>query len=244
MKRLTKPWSRRADARGSWLALDGLWPTRYPEELARPSMPNERQALEKYSAHAAEYDGTETDRVAPMRRAAIAMLDLRRGHTVLDVGCGTGLSFPILEDFVGPEGHVIGIDQSPDMLARARARIARHGWSNVALIEAPAAEAVIPMLADAALFHFTHDIMRTAHAVAHVVAHLKRGGRVVAIGIKWAPWWSLRVNLRVWRLARAYTTTLEGLHAPWSYLAEVIPDLTIEPIADGLAYLATGTKSV
>jgi SAM-dependent methyltransferase len=211
-------------------------------------MPEQRRALQKYASHAGVYETTETDEVAARRRSVINRLNLKRGHTVLDVGCGTGLSFPALGESVGSEGRVIGIDQSPDMLAKARARVAQHGWTNVTLIEAAAADAVIPIEADAALFHYTHDIMRTPRAVANVVGHIRRGGRVVAIGIRWAPWWRVRANLRVWRLARAYTTTLEGLNAPWSHLAKLIPDLTVEPVAfggfdNGMAYLASGTKA-
>jgi SAM-dependent methyltransferase len=138
-------------------------------------MPHQQKALQKYAGHAGDYDRTETDRVAPMRRAVIATLGLKPGHVVLDVGCGTGLSFPLLEESVGPGGRIVGIDQSPDMLLRARARVADRGWQNVTLVEAPAAAAEIPIQADAALFHFTHDIMRTPRAVANVVEHLIAG---------------------------------------------------------------------
>jgi len=205
-------------------------------------MPDDQDARRKYAGHSRDYDRTETDIVAPMRRAAITKLALKPGQTVLDIGCGTGLSFPLLEEAVGPKGLIVGIDQSPEMLSLARGRVAERGWSNVTLIEAPAAEAQIPIHADAALFHFTHDIMRTPRALENVVKHVKPGGRVVAIGIQWAPWWRLRANLRTWRLARAYTTTFEGLGAPWSHLEVLVSDLRAEPLADGSIYLASGTK--
>ncbi len=59
------------------------------------------------------------------RTAGIEALRLRPGDTVLDVGCGTGLSFPLLSAAVGPTGHVIGVDASPQMLAVARRRVPR-----------------------------------------------------------------------------------------------------------------------
>ncbi|MFP7761560.1 class I SAM-dependent methyltransferase [Marisediminicola sp. LYQ85] len=72
------------------------------------------------------------------RVAGIRALAPARGDVVLDLGCGTGLNFSLLVDAVGPEGAVIGLDASPDMLAMARARIDRAGWRNVAVAVADA----------------------------------------------------------------------------------------------------------
>jgi demethylmenaquinone methyltransferase/2-methoxy-6-polyprenyl-1,4-benzoquinol methylase len=60
------------------------------------------------------------------------------GQTVLDLGCGTGLSFPWLRAAVGVSGHIIGVDASQAMLDRAARRARRHGWSNVTLIRGQA----------------------------------------------------------------------------------------------------------
>ena len=65
------------------------------------------------------------------RVLGVAALGLRPGARVLDVGCGTGLNFPLLRDAVGPGGRVVGVDSSSAMLARARARTATAGWGNV-----------------------------------------------------------------------------------------------------------------
>jgi hypothetical protein len=104
------------------------------------------------------------------------------------------------------------------MLKHAELQADRFGWSNVVLIQAPAEEAVIPVEADVALFYATHDIMRTPRALENVVTHLKRGARVLAVGMKWAPWWAVATNLRTWNMARQFCTTLEGLQRPWSHL--------------------------
>src|SRR5262245_55061821 len=56
----------------------------------------------------------------PVRTIALRELDLRLGDAVLDVGCGAGSFFPSLRDAIGPEGRVVGIDNSPGMLRRAR----------------------------------------------------------------------------------------------------------------------------
>ena len=70
------------------------------------------------------------------RVAAIAALDLSPGARVLDVCCGTGLNFPLLQERIGPAGRLVAVDASPRMLARAEERVDRAGWSNVELIEA------------------------------------------------------------------------------------------------------------
>lgn len=56
------------------------------------------------------------------RQLGIPLLRLGPGDTVLDVGCGTGLNFPLLRRAVGASGVIIGVDASPSMLARARRR--------------------------------------------------------------------------------------------------------------------------
>ena len=124
------------------------------------------------------------------------------------------------------------------MLARAQHVIDRGGWSNVLLVNAPAAEAKLPAQADAALFHYTHDIMREPAALTNIIGQLKPGARIVAVGIKWAPWWNLPVNLMVLRRAWRFTTTSDGLGAPWSHLQSATSDLRWEPLLGGGAYMA------
>jgi SAM-dependent methyltransferase len=200
------------------------------QRLARLFTPNRSAALRQYRSRARIYD-FELALFEPVRQRAIDLLGLN---------CGTGLSLTALEGLVGAGGAIVGIEQSPEMLERARARAAENNWRNVMFISASVEEAAIPIAADAALFHFTHDIMRTRNAIANIVSHLKPGARVVAAGLKWAPIRTMPLNLFVWNAALRSTSTLEGLARPWSNLEALIPGLEVEQMLGGTVYVATG----
>jgi SAM-dependent methyltransferase len=209
------------------------------QRLARFFTPNRSTALRQYRQRARIYD-FELALFEPVRQRAIDLLLLHNGDRVLDVGCGTGLSFTALEGMVGPAGSILGIEQSPEMLERARARAAENGWNNIELISASVEEAAIPIAADAGLFHFTHDIMRTPGALRNVCDHLKPGARIVAAGLKWAPVRAMPLNLLVWNAAMRSTSTLEGLARPWSHLEPLVQGLEVEQMLGGTVYVASG----
>jgi ubiquinone/menaquinone biosynthesis C-methylase UbiE len=57
---------------------------------------------------------------------------------VIDIAGGTGLNFPLIEELVGPDGRIVGVDLTDAMLARAQDRIETNGWSNISLVQADA----------------------------------------------------------------------------------------------------------
>lgn len=185
------------------------------------------QALEQYRRRADIYD-FELTAFEPIRERAVERLALQEGQTVLDIGCGTGLSFSRLREAVGERGQVVGVEQSPDMLVIARSRVHDGGWRNVRLECQPVHLSRLPARADAAFFHFTHDILREPGAVDHVLAHLRPGATVVATGLKWAGGWSWPVNWLVLGAALHSVTSLEGLRQPWDRLAEALDDVEVE----------------
>lgn len=198
------------------------------------------RALQQYRLRAGGYD-QELAPFEPLRHVAVDSLRLQPGETVLDVGCGTGLSFALLLDRVGHHGHVVGIEQCPDMMARARARLSSGSGRRVSLVQAPVEDARWRGQADAALFHFTHDILRNPRALDNVLGHLRPGARVVATGLQWAPPWAWPVNLFVLGAALYSVSTLDGLAHPWSHLASRLQDLHAGPTSMCGVYMASGT---
>jgi len=176
------------------------------------------------------------------RRQAIAALRVKRGDTVLDVACGTGINFDELQRRVGLEGRIVGIDLSREMLDRARERVSRNGWRNITLIESAIDVAEIPHPVDGALFSLTHDVMRSRAAVDNVWAALKSGGRVSVFGPKWAPRWALPVNAVLAILVRPYITTYEGLDRPWSHLQGIAPSVLVRSALFDAFYFAVAEK--
>jgi ubiquinone/menaquinone biosynthesis C-methylase UbiE len=80
-----------------------------------------------YDYFASFYDSALERLYRPLRSQTIARSALSRGDRVLDLACGTGQNFEHILDAIGPAGHVVGVDYSPGMLARAQARIDQHG---------------------------------------------------------------------------------------------------------------------
>ena len=96
--------------------------------------------MNQYGVFAPYYDLLSAE--FPVYRAGrvlgIEALDLKTGDQVLDLGCGTGLNFPLLRERIGTAGIIVGIDKSASMLEQASRRAEQHGWKNILLIEADA----------------------------------------------------------------------------------------------------------
>jgi demethylmenaquinone methyltransferase/2-methoxy-6-polyprenyl-1,4-benzoquinol methylase len=192
-----------------------------------------------YHEHARSYD-RDTGLFQPYRRAVVEALPLQSGQLVLDVGCGTGLCCGLLREKVGPQGSVIGIEESPEMAAVAREHVAREGWSNVTIVQSPAEEVQLEATADAALFCAVHDILQSPHALRNVAAKLSPGAWVAAGGGKWATPLMVAVNSAVRLLHAPYVRSFHGFDRPWRHLEELVEDVQVREMGFGSGYVVTG----
>lgn len=119
------------------------------------------------------------------RVAAIEDLMLRPGHTVLVIGCGTGLSMPLLARRLGESGHIIGVDASADMLRAARQH--RRLPTPHTLIQADATQlrsCDVPAdrdRIDAVLFAYSLSLMRPWQSAWRATTDLLDSGVRIAI---------------------------------------------------------------
>jgi ubiquinone/menaquinone biosynthesis C-methylase UbiE len=218
-----------------------------PGELRlRTDVPRQRREAEStgvkqaaYGADADHYD-TRTEIFQGCRERLVAALDIRPGDLVLDVGCGTGLCFDSLRMGVGPNGGVIGIDESADMVRLANRRVAALGWGNVSVQHSSAGRAKCPDVADKALFCATHDVLQSVEALQNIFEQLRPGARVVAGGGKFTSPWFLALNMQVMALHRPYVRSFEGFAQPWAVLAQFLEDLQVSEFALGTGFCAVG----
>jgi demethylmenaquinone methyltransferase/2-methoxy-6-polyprenyl-1,4-benzoquinol methylase len=182
-------------------------------------------------------------RIKAYRLRAVELLHLKRGDCVIDLGCGTGLNFDLLVKGIGPEGILIGVDLSPEMLDSARERTERSGWNNIELVQSDIAvydfpEGVNGVLSTGA-FGYVTEYARVIEKASHALA---RGGRLVILDGKEPERWPLWLfNLFV-RLSRPFGVTTEYFSHPcWEPMGRFFQEVQFEERYGGLMYISSGT---
>jgi ubiquinone/menaquinone biosynthesis C-methylase UbiE len=183
------------------------------------------------------------------RAVAVERLALKPGDAVIDLGCGTGLSLPLLVDAVGPGGKVIGVDASPHMLARARRRVDAAGWRGVELVEAFAQDFQPRAPVDGILACNVNQLICSPEVMRTAVTWLKPGGRFVATGSRRGPGFRgflralfLRVTIPLTQRERSAVRWILQ-ERPWQELERALGPLDVEYYLAGAAFVAWAVSS-
>ena len=202
--------------------------------------------LDTYRRKAKHYDITSRFYPVPgypqqaQRLQAVRALGLRPGDSVVEVACGTGLNFSLLEQAIGPDGRIVGVDLTDAMLAQAQDRIEANGWSNVTLVQADAAEFDFPTEVDAILSTYAlTQVPACGDVIAHGASALARGGRWVVLDLKVpdnAPRWLVPFgSMHEWLERRPWETIRAAMQ-------ERLAAVSWTELSFGTAFLAVGSR--
>ena len=211
--------------------------------------------IKTYRKKAKHYD--LTSRLYPVpgypqraqRVRAVQALGLRPGGSVVDIACGTGLNFSLIEQVIGPNGTIVGVDLTDAMLTQAQHRIRANGWSNIRLVQADAAAFDFPTEVDAILSTYAlTQVPECADVIARGAAALSYGGRLAVLDLKApnnAPRWLAQFGIA---LARPFGSIDDWImRRPWERIGaamhDTLADLSWTELFFGTAFLAAGSRS-
>ncbi len=183
-------------------------------------------------------------RLASYREHAVAALKLQAGDTVIDIACGTGANFPLLQQAIGPEGRIIGVDLTDAMLAQARKRVKEEGWLNVELVQSDAASYQFPESVNGIISSWAITLVPEFDAVIRSGRRsLLAGGRFVVLDFKLpSGWLSKFAPLGVF-ITRPFGVSMElASRHPWESIAAHFGNVGLEEFYGGFVYVAVGDQ--
>ena len=181
-------------------------------------------------------------RIGRYRRLVVEALELRCGDTIVEIGCGTGLNFPLLEEKVGADGRVIGVDISEAMLEGARQRVAAAGWRNVELVSCAASDYRFPdrvngILSTGALTYepeYDKVVQRGTQA-------LVSGGHWVVMDYKRPGNWLRHLLPLFVLITRPFGVSSAQMDRhPWESMQRYLRNVRLRELYGGFIYIASG----
>ena len=178
-----------------------------------------------------------------LRKLAVEALRLKKGETVLDLACGTGLNHQLLEDAVGYSGKIIAFDYSNEMLAAAKQRAKENGWDNITFIQGDAAQLSLNTKVDGVLSTLgISAIPQHKKALERAVSVLKKDKRISIL--------DAQLSSGFWRIFNPLIAYAYKHWASWDYtknipedLRQLIGNTTTKQYNGGTIYITCGTKN-
>ena len=180
-------------------------------------------------------------RESAYRRMAVQALRLSPGDTVVEIGCGTGLNFDLLQERIGPRGQIVGVDLTPEMLSKAGERVKRRGWSNVRLIQSDASAFEFPRPVEGVISTFALTLVPDYdRVIEHAARALGQGRRLVILDFKLPDWPAWLINLFV-VLTRPFGVTRDlGDRHLWESVDRHFDAVTFKELYFGGIYICAG----
>jgi ubiquinone/menaquinone biosynthesis C-methylase UbiE len=157
----------------------------------------------------------QTADLVAQRARVLQLLAPGAGERILDIGVGPGLLALELARAVGPEGEVVGIDVSADMLAMASARL--QGLGHARCVEGGAerlefSDGAFDAAVSTQVYEYVADMPR---ALAELCRVLRPGGRALILDSDWrSVVWRSSDEARMARVLEVWDGHLVDPHLP------------------------------
>ena len=216
--------------------------------------PWKEHIIRTYRKRAANYDFTANlyylfgYREWAYRKMAVKALKLQPGDIVLELACGTGINFPLYQQYIGPEGRIIGVDITDAMLEQAQKRIASHGWENVVLFQQDAVTYRTPLPVNVVISTYALSLFPGPKRVLkNITNSLLPDGRFVLLELQIPPSWPAWLGTSALTLMKPFAVTNEWANQrPWEMLQSttkrLFNNVKVSERYFGLTYIISGEK--
>jgi len=178
------------------------------------------------------------------RVKAVKELNLKKGDTVIELACGTGLNFISLQKRVGKSGKIIGIDVTDAMLEQAKERIKKNKWKNVVLVKSDIADYKFPKNIDGVISTYAITLSpEFDKVIKRGYQALLPGGRMVILDFKMPNnWLTIFVPFLIWTTKPFGIRKELAVRHPWESIKKYFPTYALTELYGGIVYISRGIK--